>query len=114
MATAGPDPKTFESWTDAFQHPIPSTRKFETVLRNHAEQNRQKLRTIVGASYRDLLGTADLIIAMDKQTHDVESSLGIAGQQCNSKAIDRLFTNAAQFQKVTASRSKNGYHNFMG
>ena len=107
MANTGPDPKTFESWTDAFQHPIPATRKFQEVLRNNAEQNRQKLRTIVGASYRDLLGTADLIISMDEQTRDVEKSLGVAGQQCNSKSIDRLFINAAHFQKVTALRSKN-------
>jgi hypothetical protein len=107
MASTTTDPLTFESWTEAFKHPVPNTRKFEQTLRNHAEQNRQKLRTIVGASYRDLLGTADRIVAMNEQIHVVEEDLGLAGQKCNSKVIDGIFSNAARFQKFTSSRCKN-------
>jgi conserved oligomeric Golgi complex subunit 1 len=110
MASNAIDPQTFKSWTDAFQHPIPNTRKFEQILRNRAEQNRQKLRTIVGASYRDLLGTADRIVAMDEQIHVVEDDLGFAGQKCNSKAIEGIFLNVAEFQRTTSSPSKCPVH----
>jgi conserved oligomeric Golgi complex subunit 1 len=106
MASNAVDPQTFESWTEAFQHPVPNARKFEQVLRNHAEQNRQKLRTIVGASYRDLLGTADRIVAMDEQIHTVEDGLGFASQKCNARAIDGIFLNAAHFQRKISFGSK--------
>lgn len=42
------DPLGFKSWEDAFHFPIPVVRKLEQQLRNHAEENREKLRTLVG------------------------------------------------------------------
>jgi len=48
MAANTPDPRLFESWEDAFQYPIPTVRKFEQQLRQHADDNRQKLRNLVG------------------------------------------------------------------
>jgi hypothetical protein len=105
MASTVVDPKTFESWNEAFQHPVQSTRKFEQALRNHADQNRQKLRNIVGSSYRDLLGTADRIISMDEQIQSVEGSLGVVGQLCNSRSLEKILGNAERFHKVTGIRN---------
>jgi hypothetical protein len=48
MATEALDPRTFQSWEDAFQHPIPVVRKLEQQLRNNADENREKLRSLVG------------------------------------------------------------------
>lgn len=48
MTNEGPDPLTFKSWEDAFQYPIPQVRKLEQQLRNHGEDNRHKLRNLVG------------------------------------------------------------------
>jgi len=48
MATEAPDPRTFQSWEDAFQYPIPIVRKLEQQLRNNADENREKLRSLVG------------------------------------------------------------------
>jgi hypothetical protein len=48
MATDAPDPRTFQSWEDAFQYPIPVVRKLEQQLRNNADDNREKLRSLVG------------------------------------------------------------------
>lgn len=107
MATTTPDPKKFASWNDAFSHPVPQTRKFEQALRTQAEQDRQKLRTIVGASYRDLLGTADRIIEMDGQIQLVEDSLGVAGRLCNSKALERIFVNSGGFIRGTGTGTGN-------
>jgi hypothetical protein len=48
MVTAAPDPRSFQSWEDAFQYPIPVVRKLEQQLRNNADDNREKLRSLVG------------------------------------------------------------------
>ena len=105
MANNTPDPRTFTDWTDAFQHPTPTVRQFERQLRSHASENRQKLRAIVGAGYRDLLGTADRIVAMDAQMRAVEARLGDAGRLCGSKAVERVFANAAAFDAAVLRRS---------
>ncbi|KAL8890033.1 MAG: hypothetical protein Q9215_002765 [Flavoplaca cf. flavocitrina] len=76
MAGEAPDPKTIGSWEDAFQYPIAAVRGMERQLRNDIGSNREKLRSLVGASYRDLLGTAESIIQMDGQMQQVESYIG--------------------------------------
>jgi hypothetical protein len=48
MATEAPDPRAFQSWEDAFQYPVPIVRKLEQQLRNNADENREKLRSLVG------------------------------------------------------------------
>ena len=48
MAAEAPDPKTFESWEEAFQYPIPAVRGMERMLRRDIDSNREKLRTLVG------------------------------------------------------------------
>jgi hypothetical protein len=52
MAAEPPDPRTFQSWEDAFQYPIPVVRKLEQQLRNNADDNREKLRSLVGYGSR--------------------------------------------------------------
>ncbi|TKA34681.1 hypothetical protein B0A49_13722, partial [Cryomyces minteri] len=80
MATEAPDPKMFKSWEDAFQYPVPVVRRLEQQLRGDINENREKLRTLVGASYRDLLGTAERIIEMDEKMQQVEKSLAHIGR----------------------------------
>ena len=41
------------------------------------------------ASYRDLLGTAESIIEMDRQGHEVEDYLGDIGAKCNTRILER-------------------------
>lgn len=48
MATETLDPRSFQSWEDAFQYPIPTVRKLEQQLRGTADDNREKLRSLVG------------------------------------------------------------------
>jgi hypothetical protein len=99
------DPRSLKDWSEAFQQPIPNVRIIEQRVRRHADENRQKLRSLVGASYRDLLGTADRIIQMDEQMQLVESNLGSAGQNCNSRAVEKLFSNYVKFNSEIRSRS---------
>ncbi|KAF2146139.1 uncharacterized protein K452DRAFT_294744 [Aplosporella prunicola CBS 121167] len=95
MASEAPDPRSFATWEDAFQYPVPVVRKLEQQLRSNANENREKLRSLVGASYRDLLGTAERIIEMDNQMEHVETTLGSVGQKCNSRMVDRIGKNYA-------------------
>ena len=48
MAAEAPDPKTFGSWEEAFQYPIPAVRGMERQLRRDIDSNGEKLRTLVG------------------------------------------------------------------
>lgn len=48
---------------------------------------------IRSVSYRDLLGTADMIVEMDGQMQKVERYLGDMGVRCNSRLLDRKASN---------------------
>lgn len=93
MASQPPDPKTLETWEDAFQYPLPVVRRLEQQLRRHIDDNRQKLRSLVGTSYRDLLGTSERIIDMDAQMQLVESHMAHIGRQCNSRKLEKIGDN---------------------
>lgn len=48
MANHIPDPRTLETWEDAFQYPIPAVSGMEKKLRANVRENHEKLRTLVG------------------------------------------------------------------
>lgn len=110
MANQIPDPRTLNSWEDAFQYPLPVVRKLEQQLRKNIDENRQKLRSLVGASYRDLLGTAEKIIEMDEQMQAVEGHLGDIGRKCNARAVERASENLARMKTALSGRDgeRNG------
>ncbi|KAL8834766.1 MAG: hypothetical protein Q9170_003615 [Blastenia crenularia] len=107
MAAEAPDPKSFQSWEDAFQYPIAAVRGMERQLRNDIDSNREKLRSLVGHSYRDLLGTADSILAMDSQMQEVESYLGGIGLRCNSRLLEKKASNLRAWNNRTKSRDND-------
>ncbi|KAL9122169.1 MAG: hypothetical protein Q9187_001270 [Circinaria calcarea] len=109
MAVEAPDPKTFSSWEDAFQYPVPTVRRMEQQLRNDIAGNREKLRTLVGASYRELLGTAETIIAMDGQMHEVETYLGDVGRKCNMRLLEKSGSNLRLLEGQSRMRDREHY-----
>ncbi|KAK5256509.1 hypothetical protein LTR16_003103 [Cryomyces antarcticus] len=109
MATEAPDPKTLKSWEDAFQYPVPVVRRLVQQLRGNINENREKLRTLVGASYRDLLGTAERIIEMDEKMQQVEKSLAHIGRKCNSSALEKASLNYAQLDLNRTAQNKEHY-----
>ena len=48
LTAEAPDPKTFESWDDAFKYPVPAVRRLEQQLRSDISSNRARLRVLVG------------------------------------------------------------------
>lgn len=104
-----PNPREFKSWEDAFQFPVPVVRRLEQQLRSNINENSDKLRSLVGNSYRDLLSTAERIVDMDQQIHSVDSRLGEIGQKCNARAIERIAAN--QQRTANAQRHRNHARN---
>jgi hypothetical protein len=104
-STQAPDPREFASWEDAFQYPIPVVRRLEQQLRSNINENSDKLRDLVGSSYRDLLGTAERIVEMNSQIHSVDSRLGDIGQKCNARAIETIVANHQKTAKAHKHRS---------
>ncbi|KAA8913117.1 hypothetical protein FN846DRAFT_772638 [Sphaerosporella brunnea] len=105
------DPSSIGSWEDAFQHPIPQVRQLERQLRADLASNKEKLRGLVGESYRDLLQTAERIIDMDLSAQDVEAHLGDASRNCNSRLLERKARNLRTFNDMMDQR---GIYSFLG
>ncbi|QIX02040.1 hypothetical protein AMS68_007557 [Peltaster fructicola] len=101
MATTSiPEPTSLKSWDEAFQYPLPTVRKLSLRLRKDIDEHRSRLRSLVGTSYRDLLGTAERIIEMDKQIQSVDSKLSDIGRRCNSNLLDRSDTNYTRLERA--------------
>ncbi|KAL1970298.1 hypothetical protein VTN77DRAFT_5458 [Rasamsonia byssochlamydoides] len=92
MASDTPDPQNLKSWKEAFQYQIPTVRRLEQELRRDIASNKEKLRALVGARYRDLLGTAETIVEMNVEIQDVEGKLTGIGRRCNKNLIDKKST----------------------
>jgi hypothetical protein len=100
MAAIPPTPSTLRSWEEAFNHPLPVVRKLESQLRTQISENQNRLRSLVGTSYRDLLGTAERIIEMDSQMQSVEGNLAGIGRRCDYRVVERSRENSASLKKA--------------
>ena len=92
-ATQAPNPREFTSADQAFAYPLPVVRKLEQQLRSSIADNKDKLRSLVGAAYRDVLATADRIVDMNTEMQRLEGVLGGIGRRCNAGAIERVAGN---------------------
>ncbi|KAJ5699562.1 hypothetical protein N7536_002575 [Penicillium majusculum] len=104
MAPEAPDPQSLKSWQDAFQYPIPTVRRVEQELRRDIASNKEKLRALVGTRYRDLVGTAETIVAMNRDIQDVESILADVGRRCNPRLIERKHVHVRQIKTGDAEK----------
>lgn len=73
MAVEVPDPKTLNSWDEAFQYPIPTVRNLERQLRRDVESNRGRLRSLVG--YCSDLFPATIDASIDEYANSLFSVL---------------------------------------
>ena len=100
MATQPPTTQSLQNWEDAFiHHSLPTVRALEKDLRKNIEDNRSKLRSLVGTSYRDLLGTAERIIEMDGQMSSLEHGLRDMGRRCDARTLERAGANWAGMRR---------------
>lgn len=79
-----------QTWQEAFEkYPVATTRAIERQLRASAANNRDKLRVLVGGNYRELLSTAEQILALEGQTKSAETHLSEIGQQCHPPSYQK-------------------------
>ncbi|RLM01532.1 hypothetical protein CFD26_107911 [Aspergillus turcosus] len=106
MASAGPDPQSLKSWQDAFQYPIPTVRHLEQELRRDIASNKERLRALVGTRYRELVGTAETIVLMNREIQEVDSTLADIGRRCNPRLIERMHAHINQIKDDAQEKGK--------
>jgi len=94
ISTQSIDPREIDKWETAFEkHPIPTIRTLEVQLRTTINDGREKVRSLVGSSYRELLGTADRVVDMDSELQRFENMITTISLKCNSGLLDRVSRN---------------------
>ncbi|KAL7763289.1 hypothetical protein ACKLNR_006647 [Fusarium oxysporum f. sp. zingiberi] len=76
---------------------LPQIRAIHKSLHVTIEEKSTRLRTQVGSSYRDLLGTADTIVHMRDDNDVVQELLGKMGGRCGRAVISAKATGLANF-----------------
>lgn len=109
MAT--PDATKFTTSDQIFSanHTLPQIRSIHKALHVEIEDKASRLRTRVGGSYRDLLGTADTIVQMRGDNDAVQELLGSMGWRCGRAVVSTKVAGLAKFvrkeQKLEVAES---------
>ncbi|KAH7361372.1 hypothetical protein B0T11DRAFT_278833 [Plectosphaerella cucumerina] len=72
---------------------LPQIRAIHRSFHVAVDEKSARLRTQVGASYRDLLGTADSIVRMHSDNNSVQALLGGMGGRCGRAVIAKKISN---------------------
>ncbi|KAH8879905.1 hypothetical protein GQ53DRAFT_737836 [Thozetella sp. PMI_491] len=97
MAT--PDLSTLTSSAQIFSstHTLPQIRAIHKALHAEIDDKAARLRNQVGASYRELLGTADTIVRMRSDMDAVQVTLGRMGGRCGRTVVGAKVTGLERF-----------------
>ncbi|GKT95612.1 sphingolipid c9-methyltransferase [Colletotrichum tofieldiae] len=98
MAT--PDLSTLTSSAQIFSsnYTLPQIRAIHRSLHVEIDEKATRLRTQVGNSYRDLLGTADTIVHMRKDNDAVQGVLGRMGGRCGRGVVNSKVSGLSGFE----------------
>ncbi|KJZ72842.1 hypothetical protein HIM_07786 [Hirsutella minnesotensis 3608] len=99
MASA-PDPSAFETSAQIFatKHTLPQIRAIHNALNVQIEEKASRLRSQVGGSYRELLGTAETIVQMRGDNDRVQELLGKMGGRCGRGVVSSKAKGLARFE----------------
>jgi len=84
------DPTSCKTVEEAFKYPLPQVRQFHRTLTSELDEKNARLRTLVGGSYRQLLGTAEMILKMRDDIGIVEDKLEDVGQGCGRGVLEGM------------------------
>lgn len=97
MAT--PDTSTLTSSAQVFTtYTLPQIRAVHKTLHTQIDEKSARLRTQVGNSYRQLLGTADTIVQMRGDMLSAQEILGRMGSQCGRSVVDKKIMGLGRFR----------------
>ncbi|KAI1202539.1 hypothetical protein F5X97DRAFT_213148 [Nemania serpens] len=97
MAT--PDTSTLTSSAQVFTtYTLPQIRAVHKTLHTQIDEKSARLRTQVGNSYRQLLGTADTIVQMRADMQSAQQVLGHMGGRCGRAVIDSKVAGLGRFR----------------
>lgn len=99
MATTIPELSTLTSAADVFSggYTLPQIRSIHKSLHVEIEEKSARLRTQVGNSYRELLGTADTIVHMQDDNERIQEILGRMGGRCGRTVISAKAAGLSKF-----------------
>lgn len=99
MALPTPDLSILTTAAEVFTggHTLPQIRTIHKTLHAQLEDTAARLRTQVGGSYRDLLGTADTIVAMRDDMERVQLTLGRMSGRCGRAVVGRKVGGLGKF-----------------
>lgn len=108
MAT--PDLSTLTSSAQIFStnHTLPQIRAIHKQLHVSIDEKAARLRTQVGGSYRELLGTADAIVRMRGEMQLVQDTLGRMGGRCGRAVVGGKVAGLGKFVKEGEDTSRGG------
>ncbi|KAK7969093.1 hypothetical protein PG996_002466 [Apiospora saccharicola] len=107
MAT--PDTSTLTSSTQVFTtYTLPQIRQIHKSLHAQIDDKAARLRTQVGSSYRELLGTADTIVQMRQDMARTQTILGEMGGRCGRTVVGGKITGLARFQGLDDAEADMG------
>ncbi|KAK9779576.1 hypothetical protein AB5N19_12736 [Seiridium cardinale] len=96
---AAPDTSNLTSSTQVFEtYTLPQIRAIHKSLHVQIDEKAARLRTQVGNSYRELLGTADTIVQMRTDMSDAQNVLGRMGGKCGRTIVDSKVTGLSKFR----------------
>ncbi|KAK4123062.1 hypothetical protein N657DRAFT_619593 [Parathielavia appendiculata] len=85
--TRSPTPSHKQQHHHHQRYTLPQIRAIHAALHTHVTDVSARLRTQVGGSYRELLGTADTIVAMRADMDEVLELLGEMGSRCGRAVV---------------------------
>lgn len=98
MAAKPLDSATCTTAADAFKSTLPQVRQFHRSLTIELDEKNARLRTLVGGSYRHLLGTAEMILQMRDDIGAVEENLGRVGGACGRSVVGNMAKGLGRLQ----------------
>ncbi|KAI1375872.1 hypothetical protein F4677DRAFT_103588 [Hypoxylon crocopeplum] len=96
---AAPDTSTLTSSAQVFtSHTLPQIRAIHKSLHVQIDEKSARLRTQVGNSYRELLGTADTIVQMREDMLAAQDILGHMGGMCGRTVVGTKVSGLGRFR----------------
>ncbi|RYP87950.1 hypothetical protein DL769_000402 [Monosporascus sp. CRB-8-3] len=106
---ANPDTSMLTDPSQVFtSYTLPQVRAIHKALHVQIDEKSARLRTQVGNSYRELLGTADTIVQMQQDMRDAQDILGRMGGLCGREVVGSKVKGLSSFRGRSAVDTRIG------